>query len=130
MCAFTAGQRGRKVLVIESNDRIGRKIAISGGGRCNFTNTGVDAAAYLSARPDFCKSALARYTAWDFIRLVEKHGIAWHEKTLGQQFCDGSSREIIAMIEAECAAAHVEIRCGTHVTSVEKADRFRIATTH
>ena len=127
MCAFTAGQRGRKVALLEHNDRVGKKIAISGGGRCNFTNTGTDPAAYLSARPDFCKSALARYTPWDFIALVEKHGIAWHEKKLGQQFCDGSSREIIAMLEAECAAAGVGIRCSTRITNIEKTDRFRIA---
>ena len=128
MCAFTAGQRGRKVALLEHNDRVGKKIAISGGGRCNFTNTGTEPAAYLSARPDFCKSALARYTPWDFIALVEKHGIAWHEKKLGQQFCDGSSREIIAMLEAECAAAAVEIRCNCRVLRVEKTDRFRIQT--
>ena len=128
MWALTAGQRGRKVVLIEHNDRVGKKIAISGGGRCNFTNTGVDARAYLSARPDFCKSALARYTAWDFIALVEKHSIAYHEKKLGQQFCDGSSREIIAMLEAECAAARVEIRCGCRVTGLEKNGRFRLTT--
>jgi len=129
MCALTAGQRGRKTALIEHSDRVGRKIAISGGGRCNFTNTGVEPGAYLSASPDFCKSALARYTAWDFIALVEKHGIAYHEKKLGQLFCDGSSREIIAMLETECAAAGVEIRCGTAVTSVEKAARFQLGTT-
>jgi predicted Rossmann fold flavoprotein len=128
MCALTAGQRGRRVALLEHNDRTGRKIAISGGGRCNFTNTGVDASAYLSASPDFCKSALARYTAWDFIALVEKHGIAHHEKKLGQRFCDGSSREIIAMLEAECAAAHVVVRCGCRVTAIEKSERFRLAT--
>ncbi|MEQ1852562.1 MAG: FAD-dependent oxidoreductase, partial [Chthoniobacteraceae bacterium] len=128
MCAFTAGRRGRKTLVLEHNDRIGKKIAISGGGRCNFTNTGVDPRAYLSARPGFCKSALARYTATDFIHLVEKHHIAFHEKTLGQQFCDGSSREIIAMLEAECAAAGAEVRCGVRVAGLVKTDRFRIDT--
>lgn len=128
MCAFTAGRRGRKALVLEHNDRIGKKIAISGGGRCNFTNTGVDPRAYLSARPGFCKSALARYTATDFIRLVEKHGIAFHEKTLGQQFCDGSSREIIAMLEAECATAGAAVRCGVRVADVTKTDRFRLDT--
>ncbi|MEO6784873.1 MAG: NAD(P)/FAD-dependent oxidoreductase, partial [Chthoniobacteraceae bacterium] len=92
MCAFTAGQRGRRVALIEHNDRVGKKIAISGGGRCNFTNTGIEPGSFQSERPDFCRSALARYTAWDFIALVEKHGIAYHEKKLGQQFCDGSSR--------------------------------------
>ena len=128
MCAFTAGQRGRKVVLLEHNDRPGKKIAISGGGRCNFTNTGTEPTAYLSTRPDFCKSALARYTPWDFIALVEKHHIPYHEKKLGQQFCDGSSREIIAMLEAECAAASVEIRCNSRVLSVEKSERFRIHT--
>ena len=130
MCALTAGQRGRKVALVEHNDRVGKKIAISGGGRCNFTNTGIEPGAYLSAQPDFCKSALARYTAWDFIALVERHGIAYHEKTLGQQFCDGSSREIIAMLEAECAAGGVEVLTGCRVSAVERPGPFRIATSH
>jgi len=128
MCAFTAGQRGRKTALIEHSDRVGKKIVISGGGRCNFTNTGVEPGCYLSNRPDFCKSALARYTAWDFIALVEKHRIAYHEKTLGQQFCDGSSREIIAMLEAECAAGQVRTFTGCRVSAVEKGDLFRIST--
>jgi len=128
MCASTAGQRGRKVALIEHNDRIGKKIAISGGGRCNFTNTGIEPGCYLSERPDFCRSALARYTAWDFIALVEKHGIAYHEKKLGQQFCDGSSREIIAMLEAESAVAGVETFGNCRVASVEKGTQFRIST--
>ncbi len=129
MCALTAGQRGRKVALIEHNDRIGRKIAISGGGRCNFTNTGIEPGCFLSERPDFSRSALARYTAWDFIALVEKHGIAYHEKKLGQQFCDGSSREIIAMLETECATAGVEIFTNCRAASVEKGTQFRLATT-
>ncbi len=128
MCALTAGQRGRKVAMIEHNDRVGKKIAISGGGRCNFTNTGIEPGCYLSERPDFSRSALARYTAWDFIALVEKHGIAYHEKKLGQQFCDGSSREIIAMLEAECAAANVETFTNCRVQSVERTERFGVAT--
>ena len=128
MCAFTAGQRGRKVALIEHNDRVGKKIAISGGGRCNFTNTGIEPGCHLSERPDFSRSALARYTAWDFIALVEKHGIAYHEKKLGQQFCDGSSREIIGMLETECAEAAVQTFTNCRVQHVEKADRFRIAT--
>jgi len=128
MCAFTAGQRGRKVALIEHQDRVGQKIAISGGGRCNFTNTGIEPGCYLSERPDFSRSALARYTAWDFIALVEKHGIAWHEKKLGQQFCDGSSREIITMLETECAGAGVETFTNCRVTSVEKGTQFRLAT--
>jgi predicted Rossmann fold flavoprotein len=128
MCAFTAGQRGRKVALIEHQDRVGKKIAISGGGRCNFTNTGIEPGCYLSERPDFSRSAFARYTAWDFIALVEKHGIAWHEKKLGQQFCDGSSREIIAMLEAECVGAAVETFTNCRVASVEKGTQFRLAT--
>ena len=128
MCAFTAGRRGRHVLLVEHNDQVGKKIAISGGGRCNFTNLGATAANYVSERPEFCKSALARFTPWDFIALVEKHGIAYHEKKLGQQFCDGSSREIIAMLLAECTDAGVEIRCSTRVLEVSKAERFQLMT--
>lgn len=126
MCAFTAGRRGRRVALLEHNEKVGKKIAISGGGRCNFTNLGATAANYLSERPEFCKSALARYTPWDFVALVEKHGIAYHEKKLGQQFCDGSSREIIEMLLAECAEAGVDVRCGVRVQEVSKAERFHI----
>jgi predicted Rossmann fold flavoprotein len=128
MCAAVAGQRGRRVALLEHQDRVGKKIAISGGGRCNFTNVGATAANYLSERPEFCKSALARYTPWDFIALVEKHGIRYHEKTLGQQFCDGSAREIIAMLLAECAEGGVAVRCGTRVLEVKKNGRFHLAT--
>ena len=128
MCALTAGRRDRKVALLDHNDRVGEKIAISGGGRCNFTNTGIEPGCYLSERPDFCRSALARYTAWDFIALVEKYGIAYHEKKLGQQFCDGSSREIIAMLEAECATGGVRTFTGCRITSVEKSGLFRLAT--
>ncbi len=128
MCAITAGQRGRRVLLLEHGERIGRKIEISGGGRCNFTNLGATPENYLSQNPDFCRSALARYTPWDFVALVEAHGIAYHEKTLGQQFCDGSSRQIIAMLLAECAEAGVGVRCGVRVEEVEKTDRFRLRT--
>ena len=108
-------------MLLEHNDRVGKKIAISGGGRCNFTNLGAAPDNYLSANPDFCKSALARYTPWDFVALVEKHGIAYHEKKLGQQFCDGSSRAIIDMLLAECAAAGVDIRVNCRVESSRKA---------
>ena len=94
MCALTAGRLGKRVLVVEHANRVGKKILMSGGGRCNFTNTGTSAANFLSANPHFCKSALARYTPQDFIALVEKHRIAYHEKKLGQLFCDGSSQEI------------------------------------
>ena len=119
-CAIEAGKRGRKVLVIEHADRVGKKIAISGGGRCNFTNTGTSPDNFVSRNPHFCKSALARYTPADFIALVEKHGIAYHEKKLGQLFCDGSSQQIIDMLLRECHDASVEIRCGCEVRQVDR----------
>ena len=115
MCAITAGQRGRRVLVIEHANKVGKKILMSGGGRCNFTNTGTTPANYLSANPHFCKSALARYTPWHFIEMVERHAIAYHEKELGQLFCDVSSKLIVKMLLDECAAAGVEIR--THCST-------------
>src|SRR3954467_14289224 len=108
MCAATAGQRGRRVLLIDHYAKVGEKIRISGGGRCNFTNLHATWRDYLSANPDFCRSALARYTPRDFVALVERHGIAWHEKTLGQLFCDESSTQIIEMLRAECASGAVE----------------------
>jgi predicted flavoprotein YhiN len=101
-CAATAGQRGRRVLLLDHNQEPGRKILISGGGRCNFTNLHTAPDRYLSANPHFAKSALSRYTPQDFLELVESHGIAWHEKTLGQLFCDGSARQIVALLLAEC----------------------------
>ena len=113
MAAATAGQLGARVLLLEGAEKIGKKILISGGGRCNFTNTGTSAENFLSENPHFAKSALSRYTQWDFLALVEKHGIAWHEKTLGQLFCDGSSRQIVAMLADECNKGGVDIR--THV---------------
>jgi len=119
-CAIEAGQRGRKVLVIEHADRVGKKIAISGGGRCNFTNTSTSPDNFVSRNPHFCKSALARYTPADFIALVEKHGIAYHEKKLGQLFCDGSSQQIIDMLLRECHDTAVEIRCGCEVLRVDR----------
>jgi predicted Rossmann fold flavoprotein len=127
-CAFTAAARGKRVLLLEHNDRVGKKIGISGGGRCNFTNIHATAENYLSGNRDFCKSALARYSPWDFIALVEKHGIAYHEKKLGQQFCDGSSREIIAMLERECLESDVTMQCGVKVGEVVKNDRFTVRT--
>jgi predicted Rossmann fold flavoprotein len=127
-CAFTAANHGKKVLLLEHNERIGKKIEISGGGRCNFTNIHATAANYLSGNPDFCKSALARYTPWDFLSLVEKHGIAYHEKKLGQQFCDGSSRQIISMLEEECREAGVTILCGCRVEEVSKPEDFTVTT--
>jgi predicted Rossmann fold flavoprotein len=119
-CAFTAGLRGRRVLVIEHNDRAGEKIKISGGGRCNFTNVQAGPEHYLSENPGFCRSALAGFSPWDFIALIEKHGIPYHEKKLGQQFCDGSSQEIISMLLRECAAARVEVRTGCRVEEVRQ----------
>src|SRR5882724_12190669 len=98
-CAIEAGKRGRRVLVLEHAETVGKKIRISGGGRCNFTNIWTSPENFLSANPHFCKSALARFTPRDFIALVEKHGIRYHEKTLGQLFCDGSAREIVEMLE-------------------------------
>lgn len=130
MCALRAGQRGRNVLVLEHADKVGKKILISGGGRCNFTNLGSQPEAFLSANPHFCKSALARYTQQDFIALVEKHRIAWHEKTLGQLFCDGSARQIVAMLLSECAAAGVEVKVAHCIAGIDKADRYTVATDH
>ncbi|MGB8169914.1 MAG: NAD(P)/FAD-dependent oxidoreductase, partial [Chthoniobacteraceae bacterium] len=130
LCAIEAGKRGRRVVLLEHNDRVGMKIAISGGGRCNFTNLGTTPENYLSSNPDFCKSALARYTPWDFIALVEKHRVPYHEKKLGQQFCDSSSRAIIDLLLAECAAAKVDIRVNCRVESIEKPERFRAVTNH
>jgi predicted Rossmann fold flavoprotein len=124
MCAITAGQRGRRVVVLEHADRIGKKILISGGGRCNFTNLHCRPENFLSLNPHFCKSALARYTPQDFITLVEKHRIPYHEKTLGQLFCDRSAQDIVAMLEGECRAAGVEIFTATKVQEVRRGDRF------
>ena len=128
MCAARAGQRGKRVLVLEKSDRPGKKILISGGGRCNFTNRGAGPANYLSANPHFAKSALARYTAQDFIELVESYGIAYHEKTLGQLFCDGRAQSIVDMLLAECAKGEVEIRCGEEVSGVAHGDGFTVTT--
>jgi predicted Rossmann fold flavoprotein len=128
MCAISAGRRGRRVLLLEHGAQAGAKILISGGGRCNFTNLEVTPERFLSANPHFCKSALSRYTERDFIAMVERHRIRYHEKTLGQLFCDGSAREILAMLLAECAAAAVDLRVGHHITAVTHADRFLIET--
>jgi hypothetical protein len=129
MCALTAGRRGRRVLVLDHAGEVGKKILISGGGRCNFTNLEAGRPErFLSGNPHFARSALTRYTAADFIALVERHRIAYHEKTLGQLFCDGSAREIVAMLLAECASAGVEIRVGHRVAEIAGADGFRIET--
>lgn len=118
-CAAMAGQAGSKVLLIDNGKKPGRKILMSGGGRCNFTNLYIEPAAYLSQNPHFCKSALARYTQWDFIDMVGKHGIAWHEKTLGQLFCDDSAQQIVDMLIAECEKGHVTTRLRSEVLSIE-----------
>ena len=129
MCALTAGRRGKRVRVIEHANRVGKKILMSGGGRCNFTNTGTTPANFLSANPHFCKSALARYTPADFIEMVDSHRIAWHEKELGQLFCDVSSKQIVAMLLDECAQAGVRIDTGCSVAKVQRRDgAFRIET--
>jgi predicted Rossmann fold flavoprotein len=128
MCAMRAGQRGRRVLLLDHAPQAAAKILISGGGRCNFTNTGTVPERFLSDNPHFCRSALSRYTPADFVALVRKHGIAFHEKTLGQLFCDGSAREIVAMLLAECAAAGVELRLGYRVVDVSRPDGFRVET--
>ena len=139
MTAFTAGRRGRRVRVIEHANRCGKKILMSGGGRCNFTNTGTTPANFLSANPHFCKSALARYTPAHFIAMVERHGIAYHEKELGQLFCDDSSKQIVAMLLKECEDVGVDVRTACSVESVEalpvddgragdSSPRFRIIT--
>ena len=127
-CAFTAANRGKSVLLLEHNESVGKKIGISGGGRCNFTNIHATAANYISGNPDFCKSALARYSPWDFITLGERHGIPYHEKKLGQQFCDESSRRIITMLETECREAGARILCNCRVEDVAKNDRFNVLT--
>jgi predicted Rossmann fold flavoprotein len=128
MCAMTAGAGGSSVLLLDHNTHAGAKILISGGGRCNFTNIGTTPANFISANPHFARSALSRYTPKDFLALVEKHQIAWHEKTLGQLFCDGSARQIVAMLLAECAAVGVDVKLGVKITDVRKSDHFNIET--
>jgi len=127
LCAAEAGKRGRRILLIDHADRPGAKILISGGGRCNFTNIHTVPDRFLSANPHFAKSALARYTPRDFIALVERYGIAWHEKTLGQLFCDGSARQIVDLLLTECQAGGVELQLGQSVTAIDHADAtFRV----
>ena len=129
-CALTAGRRGRRVRVVEHANRCGKKILMSGGGRCNFTNTGTTPANFLSANPHFCKSALARFRPEHFIAMVDAHGIAWHEKELGQLFCDDSSKQIVAMLLAECADAgvRVDVSCSVESVSALAGGGFRVAT--
>ena len=128
MCAIEAGKRGRRVALLEHADRIGKKILISGGGRCNFTNLHCQPENFLSANPHFCKSALARYTPADFIALVTKHGIPYHEKKLGQLFCDGSAQDIVTMLEKECAVAEVQILTKAHAKDVHRSSGFVVRT--
>jgi predicted Rossmann fold flavoprotein len=130
MCAITAGQRGRRVLLLDHAAEPGAKILISGGGRCNFTNTGTAPERFLSDNPHFARSALSRYTPEHFIELVRRHSIAFHEKTKGQLFCDGSARAIVAMLLDEAGAAGVDLRLGHSVTSLNKTDTFRVETNH
>lgn len=128
MCALTAGQRGKRVLVLDRANKVGKKILMSGGGRCNFTNLYVEPERYLSANPHFCKSALSRYTQWHFIELVEQHQIAYHEKTEGQLFCDQSSKQVVAMLLAECEAAGVDIKTRCETQAVEYDGQFLLRT--
>lgn len=133
MCAMTAGARGRRVLLLDHADEAGKKILISGGGRCNFTNLYAEADNFLSGNPHFCKSALARYTQHDFIALIDKHGIAWHEKTLGQLFCDSSAKAVVTMLLAECEGVGVDLRLGHRITDIGRPEissqeRFRVTT--
>ncbi|WP_448623386.1 NAD(P)/FAD-dependent oxidoreductase [Dickeya fangzhongdai] len=125
-CAAQAGQKGLRALLVDNGKKPGRKILMSGGGRCNFTNMYAEPAAYLSSNPHFCKSALARYTQWDFISLVNRHGIAYHEKTLGQLFCDDSAQQIVDMLMKECETGKVTLCLRSEVLSVEKTDRFLV----
>ena len=118
MCALTAGQRGRRVLVLERANKVGKKILMSGGGRCNFTNLFVEPDNFICANPHFCKSALSRYTQWDFIAMVERYGIEYEERKHGQLFCVNSARDILQMLLRECELAGVEIRTRCDITSI------------
>jgi predicted Rossmann fold flavoprotein len=130
MCALTAGGRGRRILLLEVNDRPGAKILISGGGRCNFANLEAPPERFISANSHFCKSALSRFPPRAFIAMVEQHRIAYHEKTLGQLFCDGSAREILTMLLAECTAAKVDLRTGVRIKDVSHDGHFHVETSH
>lgn len=121
-CAANVGQKGLKVLVLDNGKKAGRKILMSGGGRCNFTNLYIDPTAYISTNPHFCKSALARFTQWDFIALIQKHHIPYHEKTLGQLFCDNSAQDIVDLLLTECKAAGVSLRFQSEITEIKKID--------
>src|SRR5271156_3986133 len=130
MCAIVAGQRGRRVLLLDHAAEPGAKILISGGGRCNFTNTLTAPERFLSENLHFCHSALARYTPEHFIAMVQRHGIAFHEKTLGQLFCDGSARAIVAMLISEAISANVDLHLAHTINGLSKSDQFRVETDH
>lgn len=130
MCAMTAGARGRRVLLLDNAHKVGKKILISGGGRCNFTNMHTKAENFISANKHFCKSALARYTQQDFVDLVNKHQISWHEKALGQLFCDGPAKAIVEMLVEECEAVNVDIRLLHTVTDVRRDDGYTVKSDH
>jgi len=126
MCALTAGKRGKRVLVLEKSNKVGKKILMSGGGRCNFTNLHAEPDNFLSNNPHFCKSAISRYTQWDFIELVNRHKIPYHEKALGQLFCDNSSKDILAALMDECQAANVTIKTLANIATVENSSHFKL----
>jgi predicted Rossmann fold flavoprotein len=126
MCALTAGKRNKRVLVLEKSNKVGKKILMSGGGRCNFTNLYTEPDNFLSNNPHFCKSAISRYTQWDFIELVNRHQIPHHEKALGQLFCDNSSKDILAALLDECQSANVTIKTLANITAVEKSSHFKL----
>ena len=129
MCAIEAGKRGRRVLVLDNGKRVGRKILMSGGGRCNFTNMYAGPENFLSQNKHFCKSALSRYTQWDFIALVQKHSIAYHEKSLGQLFCDDSAKDIVDMLLKEAKDANVQLALQQNITAVSFADgQYTVST--
>lgn len=132
MCAIEAGKRGRKVIMLDQANKPGKKILMSGGGRCNFTNTQINPDNYISHNKHFCKSALSRYTAWDFIDLVNQHKIAYHEKTLGQLFCDHKSKEILDMLLSQCEKYHIKIYLNINIESIHKSDdeSYMIKTHH
>jgi predicted Rossmann fold flavoprotein len=130
MCAIEAGKRGRSVLILDKAKKPGSKILISGGGRCNFTNLHIDPEAYISNNPHFCKSALARYSQWDFIQLLEKHQLSWQEKTLGQLFCDQKAKAVLQLLVDECEQNQVKIRLDTEVLGIHKDSFFQLQTNH
>lgn len=129
MCAIEASKRGRTVLILDHANKVGKKILMSGGGRCNFTNYYIEPEKYKSHNPHFFKSALTRYTQWDFIDLVKKHKIPYHEKTLGQLFCDNKSKDIVDMLLKECSTSEAQIQLNTHIETIEKKQRFKVQTT-